>query len=95
MNPVACSGLGLEGREQVGRVLRQPGQVARRPQLADQAGGMPRRATCQLPALQQHHVRAAALGEVVGDAAPDDAAADDDDSGVCRKSDHGTPVRAL
>jgi hypothetical protein len=38
----------------------------------------------ELQALEQQHVPFAALGEVIRDAAPDDAAADDDDAGFLR-----------
>ena len=52
------------------------------PHLADQPGGMPGGAAGELALLEQHDVAPAELGEVVGDARADDAAADDDDFGV-------------
>ena len=45
---------------------------------------MPGGAAGQLPAFEQHHIRDAQLGQVVGDGAADDAAADDDDVGAGR-----------
>ena len=84
------AGLGLERGEQVGGVLRQPGEVVGGAQLADQPGGVPGGAAGQLPALEQHDVGHAAQGEVVGDAAADDAAADDDDACVTGEVGHGS-----
>ena len=59
-----------------GGVLRQSRQVVRGAQLADQPRRMPGGATGQLLAFQQHHVGAASQGQVVGDAAAHNAAAD-------------------
>jgi hypothetical protein len=47
--------------------------------LGDDAGGVPGRSAGQLSLVQQQDVRPAPLGEVIGDAAAGDAAADDDD----------------
>ncbi|MCY1380851.1 hypothetical protein D9M69_687080 [compost metagenome] len=47
-------------------------------QLADEAGGVPGGATAQLALLQENHVPPAELGQVIGERAADDAAADDD-----------------
>ncbi len=53
---------------------------------------MPRGAVGQLVLLEQHHVGLAHLGEVVGDAAAEDAAADDDDPRLRRNGSDGTFV---
>ena len=71
---------------QVQRVFRQVGLALRRAQLCHQARGMPSRAAGDLALLQQHGVRPAEFGEMIGDTAPDDAAANDDGAGVFRKS---------
>src|SRR5262249_37058874 len=47
-----------------------------------QAGGVPGGAAGELLALEQQHVLPAELGQVIGERAADDAAADDDDLGV-------------
>ncbi len=82
-------GLGFQVGEQVGGVLGQPGEVASRPELADQPGRVPRRATRELLAFEQHDIGAITLGEVVGNAASDDAPADDHDTGMTREIGHG------
>jgi hypothetical protein len=43
---------------------------------------VPGRATTQFALLEQHHVRPAKFGQVVGDARADDAATDDDNTGL-------------
>src|SRR5207249_10911074 len=58
-----------------------PGARDGRAQLADEAGGVTRRTTRQLAAVQHEHVPAAGDRQVVRDAAAGDAAADDDDAG--------------
>ena len=57
--------------------LREDSAVA---QLRQEPGRMPRSAPGKLLALEEHDVRPAQLGEMVRDAAPDDAATDNDDS---------------
>ena len=74
------AGLGLQPGVKLGRIFREPGQVLRGAQLADQPGRMPGRAGCELLALQQHDVGPAELGQVIGDGAAGHAAADDDDA---------------
>jgi hypothetical protein len=51
-------------------------------QLHDEPGGVPGRAAGEPTALQQHHVPSAQLGQMIGEAAPGDTAADDDDLGL-------------
>ncbi len=80
------AGLRLERRVEPGGVLREPRHVERRPELPDEARGMPGRAAGQALALQQDDVRPAELGQMIGDRAADGAAADDDDAGVARNS---------
>ena len=63
-------------------VFGEPCHVGGGAQLRDQAGGVPCRAAGQLLALQQHDVGPAELGEMIGDGAARDAAADDDDAGL-------------
>src|SRR5262249_2509362 len=79
--------LGLEPLIEIAAVLGQTREVLGRPQLADEAGGVPRGAAGDVAALQQEHVAPAELGEVVGDAAAGDAPADDDDARVRRECD--------
>jgi hypothetical protein len=55
------------------------------PRRHDQARCVPRGARRELVALEQDHVGPAALGQVVGHVAADDAAADDDHSGGGRQ----------
>ena len=65
---------------EVARVAGEAGQVPSRAQLGDQARGVPGRSRGQLGAFEQEHLETA-LGQVVGDAAANDAAADDQDLG--------------
>ncbi len=67
---------------EVDRVLLQLGDVGVAVQRVHAAGGVPGRAGGELGALDQHEVVPAALGQVIGDAGADDAAADDDDLGM-------------
>ena len=67
---------------EVGGVFRQPGHVGAGAQLADQAGRMPGGAAGELLAFEQQYVGPAELGQVIGDRAAGDAAADDDDAGL-------------
>ena len=77
-------GLGFQRVVQVGGVLGQFRQVARRAQLPDQPRGMPGRAAGQFPTLEQHDVADAQLGQVIGDRAAGDSAADYHDARACR-----------
>ncbi len=76
------AGLPLQALVQLGGVLDQAGAAFRGAQLADQAGRVPGGAAGQLALLEQQHVGPAELGEVVGDAGADHAAADDHDAGA-------------
>jgi hypothetical protein len=49
---------------------------------------MPGGATGEISPLEQHHVTPAELRQVIGDAAADDATADDDDARVRGKVGH-------
>ena len=71
------AGLGRESPVELDPVHHHPGQGHARPELADEAGRVERRARRQLGALDEDDVRPAKLGEVVGDARPADTAADD------------------
>ena len=84
----AQAGLLLEPLVQLAGVLDQPGSVLRGAQLADQAGRVPGGAAGQLPLLEQQHVGPAQLGQVVGDAGADHAAADDHHAGPGRQVSH-------
>ena len=84
----AQSGLGLELLVELRRVLDEPGAALRRAQLSHEPGRMPGGAGRELPLLEQHHIGPAEVGQVVGDAGADDAAADDDDAGAVRKCGH-------
>ena len=83
----------LESRIELDGIGREPRQIARGPELAHQAGGMPGRAAGQPVALQQHHVLDPAPGQVIGDGDPDDAAADDDGVRAGRKPAGHGPFR--
>ena len=72
------AGFFLQPDIEFGGVFREARQVLAGPQLADQARGVPGRAAGQLPALQQDDVFPAYLGEMIGDRAARDAAADND-----------------
>jgi hypothetical protein len=60
--------------------LREPRHVVGGAELADETGGVPRRAAGQLPPLEQHDIAPAEARQMVCRAATDDAAADDDDT---------------
>ncbi len=78
--PGVLAGLLRELGKEVGGVARHPlERLVRHPRGRDEPGGVPRRPGGELLALQQDHVGHADLREVVGDAAADHAAADDDD----------------
>ena len=76
------AGFLLEALEEAGGVLGEFGQVARGAELTDEAGGMPGGAGGELLALQQDHIGDALLGQVIGNRAADNAAADDHDIGA-------------
>ena len=82
------AGLLLQRGEQVGGVLREPGQVVGGPQLADETGRMPGGAAGELLAFQQHDIGDPAQREVIRDAATDDPTADDDDACVAGQIGH-------
>ncbi len=77
-------GLLLELVDEAHGVLAQPGVALVGAHGADQPGRVPAGAAGKLPALEQHHVAPAELGQVIGDARADDAAADDDRAGALR-----------
>ena len=79
LEPGRLPGLGLERVQQLGGVFGELGHPPRRAQLPDQPGRMPGRAAGELLALEQQHVGDAEPGQMIGDRAADDAAADDDD----------------
>jgi hypothetical protein len=70
--------LGLQLLVELGAVLGQAREVLGGAKLPDQSRCVPRRAAGRIAPLQQQHVAPAELGEVIGDAAPGDAAADHD-----------------
>ncbi len=82
-------GLGLQRRVELDAVLAHARRVARRPRLADQSRRMPSRAAGELALLEQHDVRDAELGEVVGGRHAGDAAADDHDLRMGWQCGHG------
>ncbi len=75
------AGLGFQLDIKIGRIFRQPRHVLRGAQLADQAGGVPGGAGGELLALQKHDVGPAELGQMIGDRAAGNPAADDDGAG--------------
>ena len=64
---------------QLDAVAAEPHHRRRRVELGDEAGGVAGRAAGQLGLLDQQHVAPARRGQVVGDAAAGDTAADHDD----------------
>ena len=70
-------GLVQEPPVEVGPVHHHPGQGHRAAELADETRRMERRAAGELGPVDEDDVGPAALGEVVGDRRPADAAADD------------------
>ena len=91
------TGLGLELAVQAGRILHQSGPGLCRPELAEEARRMPRRAAGKLPLFEEDDVVPSAAGQVVGGRGPDDTAADDDHAGTVgqvslrRCTFHGRP----
>ena len=82
LKPVACPVSASSVVQQLGGVFRELGHPPRGAQLPDQAGGVPGGAAGELLALQQQDIGDAELGQVIGDRAADDAAADDHDVGA-------------
>ena len=74
----------LQPDVKIGGILGQPRHVLACPQLPDQPRRMPGRAAGQPPALQQHDVAPAELGQMIGDRTAGDPAPDDDDTRVAR-----------
>ena len=79
------AGLGLKPAVELGAVLGDLDEGPRTAELGDEAGGVPGRAAGQLAPLEDHYVSTAQLRQVVGDAAADDSASDDDDLGTVGK----------
>src|SRR5579885_2310143 len=73
------AGLRLERAVELDAVAAHAGHGAGGPHLADQARRVPGRAARDPALLQHQHVALAELRQVIGEAASDDAAADDDD----------------
>ncbi len=71
-------GFGFQPGEQFGRVLCEFRQILGGAELADQAGGVPGRAAGQLLAFQQHDIRPAEFGQVIGEGTSHRATTDDD-----------------
>src|SRR3954469_21271434 len=78
------SGFLPQGRIELGRVLGEAREVMRRAELPDEPGRMPGRAAGELLALEEHDVPATAEGQMVCNAAANDAAAHDHDAGALR-----------
>ena len=74
--------LRLERAVELDRVHHHPRQRQRAAQLADEPGGVERRAARQVGALDEHDVVPAEPREPVEDGAPADTAADDDGAGA-------------
>ncbi len=75
------AGFLFQTRIKFGAVFIDPGHAVGSAEAANQSGGVPRRAAGQLVLFQQHDVLPSEFGEMIGNAAPDDATADDDDFG--------------
>ena len=72
--------LRLELAVEAGGVLHEAGARLRRPELAEQARRMPRRAARELSLFEEEDVGPPEAGQVVGGRGPDDTAPDDDDT---------------
>jgi hypothetical protein len=72
--------LGFERAVQVEAVLEEPDQVAAPDEPGAQARRVPGRAAREFVLLDEHHVAPAQLRQVIEQAAPRHASADDDDS---------------
>jgi hypothetical protein len=75
---------------QVGAVAHHLRQAGARAQLPDQPGGVERRAARQFVPLDDDHVFPAHKGEMVGNAASSNPAADDDD--LCIGLHNSSPI---
>ena len=73
-------------------IAEQLGDVGARAQLSDQPRGVPGRAACQPPTLEQEHVGETHLPQVIGHRTADDAAAYDDDLGGRRQIAHARSI---
>ena len=78
------AGLPLERGVELVAVAGEVGQGLAGAQARDEPGSVPCRAAADAVAFEQHDIRPR-LGKMVGDAAADDAAADDDGAGPLRK----------
>ena len=76
------SGLGFQPLVEVGRILRELGEIGGGAQLSDQPGRVPGGAAGEALALDQHDVALAQQRQMIGDRGADDAAAHDDDFGL-------------
>ena len=85
--------LRLELAVKLDAVLEQLRNTGRAAELADQAGGVKRRAAGQRLALEHDDILPAEPREVIRHAAPDDAAADDDHPRACGKHCVGISFR--
>ena len=75
------AGLPFQSGVEFGAVLIDFGHAVGRAEAPDQPGGVPGGAASKSILLQQDDVLPAEFGEMIGDAAPNDAAADDDNFG--------------
>ena len=73
---------GLEPGVKLGRVAGQFCHIRRGAQLPDQPRGVPSCARRQLFAFQEHHILPAELGQVIGNRTANNAAANDDHTGM-------------
>ena len=77
------AGLGFErARIEADIVIDASAEPEARCRMGDLAGGVPGGARGQLGLLQQHDVPPAFMGEVIGNPASHDAAADNNDAGL-------------
>jgi hypothetical protein len=77
-------GFRLELVVELDRVLQELRDIGGSAELSNETGGMESRTGGELGALQQHGIGPAIFGEMKGGAAADDAAADDDRTGMSR-----------
>lgn len=82
------AGLGLERAEELPGIFGKFRHASRGAQLRHETGRMPCRAARELLSFAHHHIRYADPGQVIGNRAPRDAAADNDDVCSLRNISH-------
>ena len=77
------TGLPFQTGIEFGAVFVDLGHAVAGAEATDQSGGVPGGSAGKLVLFKQHDIFPAEFGQMIGDAAPDDTATDDDDFGLC------------